>query len=63
MTNDANFACLCCGGTYTKGHHYCIEECHVDGTEVYHYDFCQKCIELLLNSFRRQFQKRLHVEE
>ena len=62
MTKNANVVCLCCAGSYVKGRHFCIAECHTDGKDVWHYDFCQRSMELLLSSFRGQFTKRLRLE-
>lgn len=62
---DIYFTCLCCEARYHKEHHFCNTLCHPEEKGVIHYDFCQKCIQLIVENFEQQMRRKpkLRLEE
>lgn len=56
---DVNFKCLCCEGCYHKKHHDCTDMCRPKKKGVSHFDFCFRCVRLLMGNFESQFARKL----
>jgi hypothetical protein len=62
MNRVIEVVCLECGKAYPTNRHHCpVEMCKPD----IHFDWCQRCQQLLIRAFERQFlhvPRRLRIE-
>ena len=52
------FTCLSCEADYGRKYHKCNSMCTPLNVGIHHVDFCDKCIELIVENFEEQMRRR-----